>query len=158
MKERKQDIEIRPLKGQEADGLIAASTAYMERLYPAESNHLTGLEELMGDSGYFLGAFTQQQAVGCAALLFHNTRPPYAEIKRLFVLDDWRGKGIAKRLMQELEDHARSLGYIILRLETGIYQPESIALYQRMGYERIDPFGDYPDDPLSLYMEKQLAS
>ena len=158
MKEHKQAIEIRPLEGQEADGLIAASTAYMERLYPAESNHLTGLEELMGESGYFLGAFASDQAVGCAALLFHNTQPAYAEIKRLFVLDDWRGKGIARRLMQQLEDHARSLGYIILRLETGIYQPESIALYQHMGYQKIAPFGDYPDDPLSLYMEKLLAS
>jgi putative acetyltransferase len=51
---------------------------------------------------------------------------------------------------------ARMSGLSVLRLETGIHQPEAIGLYERLGFERRAPFGDYREDPLSLFMEMPL--
>ena len=59
--------------------------------------------------------------------------------------------------MEHLADYAREHGIPILRLETGVYQPEAIGLYERMGYQRIGPFGEYKEDPLSVYFEKRIA-
>ncbi len=67
-----------------------------------------------------------------------------------------RGLGIARRLLEALEARAKAAGIGVLRLETGIYQPEAIGLYERAGYVRRGPFSDYPDDPLSIFMEKRL--
>ena len=48
-------------------------------------------------------------------------------------------------------------GIRLVRLETGVRQPEALSLYERCGYVRIPPFGGYPDDPLSVFFEKGLA-
>ena len=60
--------------------------------------------------------------------------------------------------MSAIEAHAVESGMSVVRLETGIYQPEAIGLYERMGYTRRGPFGDYAEDPLSVFMEKRLAT
>jgi putative acetyltransferase len=59
--------------------------------------------------------------------------------------------------MIALEAIAEKKGLTAIRLETGIYQPEAIALYRKYGYQEIEPFGAYLPDPLSLFMEKKLA-
>jgi putative acetyltransferase len=59
--------------------------------------------------------------------------------------------------MNHLEAEARRLGVSVLRLETGISQPEALALYRRRGYVERAPFGAYRLDPLSLFMEKTLS-
>ena len=69
-----------------------------------------------------------------------------------------RGLGLAKQLMQRIEEEARACGRMIARLETGIHQPESLGLYRRLGYVDRGAFGDYPaDDPNSVFMEKVLT-
>lgn len=78
-------------------------------------------------------------------------------MKRLFVLESHRGAGIAKLLMCHLEDGLKANGISVVRLETGIEQPATIALYRKLGYAERGPFGSYPDDPLSVFMEKRLA-
>jgi putative acetyltransferase len=93
------------------------------------------------------------QAVGCAALV---NRGGYGEVKRMFVEEAGRGRGIGRKLLEQLLMFARMSGLQVLRLETGIHQPEAIALYERAGFTRCEPFGDYRPDPLSLFMEKQL--
>lgn len=60
-------------------------------------------------------------------------------------------------MLNHLADYARSHGVGVLRLETGIYQPEAIARYERWGFQRIPPFGAYQEDPLSYFYEKRLA-
>jgi Acetyltransferase (GNAT) family. len=60
-------------------------------------------------------------------------------------------------LMAELESRAFGAGYTLLRLETGTHQPESVALYESLGYRIRTPFGGYIDDPLSVFMEKKLT-
>ena len=72
----KDGVVIRQIQHNEADHLLEASTHYMESLYPVESNHLVDVEELLQLGNYFLGAFAQESAVGCVALI---SKSSYAE-------------------------------------------------------------------------------
>jgi putative acetyltransferase len=80
----------------------------------------------------------------------------YGEIKRMFVRADARGLKIGRRLLAALEAQARREGLTVLRLETGIYQPEAHALYRAVGFSESGPYGGYAPDPLSIFMEKRL--
>lgn len=139
-----------------ARALIGRLDAYQIGLYPAESNHLDGIEALQRPNVLFLGAYVGDELVGCGAVKSLDDDGVYGEIKRVFVLDAYRGRGVSKRLMHELEAHLRCLGIRTARLETGIRQPEAIALYRRLGYVERGPYGAYVSDPLSLFMEKNL--
>ena len=75
----------------------------------------------------------------------------------MYVRPSSRGLGLGKRLLAHIADHTREQAVPLLRLETGIYQHEAIALYEKFGFTRIQPFGDYGQDPLSVYFEKRLA-
>ncbi len=75
----------------------------------------------------------------------------------MYVRPQFRGLGYGKLLLDRLADHARAAGIALLRLETGIHQLAAIRLYERMGFQRIGPFGDYQDDPLSHFFEKRIA-
>jgi len=165
---------ISPIVGEEADYLLVRSDEYMASLYPAESNHLVSSESLRSGDALFLGAFEtaamgahsvitekgQQQesrhCIGCVAARFFRTQG-YAEIKRLYVNEDYRGKAVARSLMAAIEAGVVAEGIQCARLEMGIYQPEAEALYQSLGYRVIPPFGDYLLDPLSQFLEKKLT-
>ena len=69
------------------------------------------------------------------------------ELKRMYVAPEARGRGIARALLERLEEEAVDLGYTTLWLETGTEQPEAIALYESHGYEPIAGFGRYKDEP-----------
>ena len=69
------------------------------------------------------------------------------ELKRMYVVEEARGRGIARQLLERLEDEARSLGFTALWLETGLPQFEAIALYESAGYEPIEPYGRYKEFP-----------
>src|SRR6185503_16299650 len=94
--------------------------------------------------------------VACGA--FRPLEGNVAEIKRMFVVPDHRGRGYSKAILRELERLARENGYTTVRLETGDRQPEAIGLYQRSGYHRIPNFGIYVEDQRSVCFEKQLSS
>ncbi|OXI98080.1 MULTISPECIES: GNAT family N-acetyltransferase [Burkholderia] len=68
------------------------------------------------------------------------------------------GHGLARKLIAMLELRAVDSGCTVIRLETGPYQHEALALYASAGYQRRGPFGDYTDDPLSVFMQKHIAS
>jgi putative acetyltransferase len=135
--------------------LIRQSDALMQSLYPAESNHLVDVDSLASPHVHFFVAREQGKALGCGA--FMVGAEGQAEMKRVFVDPAARGKGIARAIMDVLEREAASQGVTLMQLETGIKQPEAIALYRRFGYIDRGPFGDYQRDPLSLFMEKRLA-
>ena len=80
-----------------------------------------------------------------------------AEVRRVYVAPSVRRRGIARRLLAELEGKAIKLGYAIVRLETGNRQPEATALYESCGFRRIAPYGSHVDDPLSICFEKKLT-
>lgn len=134
--------------------LLAAGDEYAASLYPAESNHGSGVSELQQPNATFLVARLDGEVVGTAAFL---AKDGYAEIKRMFVHDRARGLKLGKRLLQALEDRALQMGLTVMRLETGVSQPEALGLYRKAGYEEIGPFGTYRADPLSVFMEKLLG-
>ena len=74
----------------------------------------------------------------------------------MFVQPTARGGQIGRRLLERIEEEARAAGLSMLRLETGVYQEEAIALYRKQGFTDRGPFGPYGPDPLSLFMEKSL--
>ncbi|MBH0054794.1 GNAT family N-acetyltransferase [Salinibacterium sp. SWN139] len=78
------------------------------------------------------------------------------EVKKVFVDSRHRGKGAARRLMLELEAVAREANAHSLILQTGNLQKPAMALYESLGYERIDVFGDYAAIPFSVCYEKSL--
>ena len=81
----------------------------------------------------------------------------FVEVKRMFVRNDHRRRGFAKRMLAALEEVALRLGYRTIRLETGVNQPEAIGLYERAGYRLIPCFGEYISDSNSRCFEKLLA-
>jgi putative acetyltransferase len=134
--------------------LIRQSDALMQSLYPAESNHLVDIEQLAQPHVHFFVAREDGKAFGCGAFVLGEARQ--AEMKRVFVDPAARGKGVARVLIESLEREAARLGVTRMQLETGIKQPEAIALYRKLGYAERGPFGSYKPDPLSLFMEKRL--
>ena len=94
------------------------------------------------------------RAVGCGALKEYT--PAAAEIKRMYTLPESRGKGIATRILNEVEAWAAELRYEKCILETGINQPEAIALYHKTGYTRIPNYGQYAGVETSVCFEKKL--
>lgn len=135
--------------------LLELSNAYAASLYRDESNHMVSLDDLELDSVSFFVARSGETIIGCASLIGHADGT--GEIKRMFVDEAARGIKLGKHLLGTLEDEAVRRGISIIRLETGIYQPEAIGLYRKAGYLEIPPFGEYKPDPLSLFMEKRLA-
>jgi putative acetyltransferase len=120
-----------------------------------ESNHLLPVEALQQPNVTFLTAAVDGQVAGCGAFIRHGAE--YAEIKRMFVVPQFRGCRVGRRLLDELESRIRGSGLALVRLETGIYQAEALRLYEKAGYQRCGPFGDYAADPLSVFLEKKLA-
>ncbi|MER6010270.1 GNAT family N-acetyltransferase [Streptomyces bluensis] len=79
-----------------------------------------------------------------------------AELKRMYVVEEARGKGLARRILAALEDDARAAGRIRMVLETGAKQPEAVGLYTSSGYEPCAKFGYYRFHELSMCFAKQL--
>jgi putative acetyltransferase len=110
-------------------------------------------QPLASGAAFFL-ARIEGQPVGCGAI--RPLEPGVGEVKRMFVVPGARGRGISRLILREIESVAMEMGYGCLRLETGIRQPEAIALYESAGYRRVPPYGYYRDDPLSVCFEKLI--
>ena len=91
--------------------------------------------------------------LGCVAYQLQDDGS--AELKSMFVVPQARGRGIGRALLAAVE-HALRGRVGMLRLETGVKQPDAIRLYESAGFRRRGPFGSYRDDPLSIFMEKPL--
>lgn len=129
----------------------------MAALYPPASNHLEPAEALALPHVEFFGAFASGQLAACGGYKRMQDDGHYGEIKRLFVDPAFRGLGLARLIMDHIEQHARRAGLGVLRLETGVYQPEALGLYRDLGYAPRAAFGAYRPDPLSIFMEKTLG-
>jgi GNAT superfamily N-acetyltransferase len=138
-----------------AQALIAELEAYLTPLYPSESRHGYSVEKLLREGVAFFVVYCDGDPAGCGGIQLFGAA--YGELKRMYVRPAFRGQGRAKQLIDHLADYAVSQGITTLRLETGIYQGEAIALYERAGFTRIGPFGPYRDDPLSRFYEKQVG-
>lgn len=141
----------------EVQALIAASDAFYDGLYPAESNHLEAIDDLRKPNVLLIGCRLDDRLVASAAAKQMEDDGSYAEIKRVFVLAQYRGRGLSAKLMVFLESELRRRGIALFRLETGVRQPEALGLYRKLGYHERGPFGAYRPDPLSVFMEKQVV-
>ena len=152
----KPEISIEPEDPRQADvrRIIAESGAYLQALYPSESNHVVDVDALAAPDAVVLVARRNGELLGSIA--FRVIAPGHAEIKRMFVRAEARGNGVGRRLLEALEDAARQRNVERISLETGIRQPEAIGLYRASGYRDCPPFGTYRTDPLSLFMTKRL--
>jgi len=103
---------------------------------------------------YVIVAYDDQEPVGCGAIKEYS--PDSMEVKRMYVLPEQRGRGIATLVLKELEQWALELNYRRCLLETGKRQPEAIALYKKHGYRIIPNFGQYENIENSLCFEKVL--
>ncbi|MEM7563707.1 MAG: GNAT family N-acetyltransferase, partial [Pseudomonadota bacterium] len=140
----------------EVKELIDASNQFYTDLYPPESNHLTTDDELRQPDMLFIGGRLDQQLVASGAARMMNDDDEYAEIKRVYVMPGYRGQGLSLTIMDWLEQELRNRDIHLLRLETGVKQPEAIGLYHKLGYRERGPFGAYKPDPLSVFMEKDM--
>jgi putative acetyltransferase len=138
----------------EARELIAELDSYLGTLYPPERNYLLDVESLCSPEIMFFLARCDGAAAGCGAVRRLDANS--AEIKRMFVRPQFRGLGIGRSVLVALEEQACRLGVHVLFLETGIEQPEALALYAHTGYRRRAPYGEYRDDPSSVFMEKLI--
>lgn len=99
-------------------------------------------------------AYKNEDLVGCGAIKFYKTG--FMEVKRMFVPEKYRGKGIATKVLAELENWAAELGFEKCILETGVKQPEAIQLYKKCGYQIISNYGQYAGVENSVCFEKAL--
>lgn len=150
-------IEITDPSSEASILLIAQSDNHLQALYPPESQHLESIAALKLPNVTFIGGYIESKLVACGALKILHDDISYGEIKRLFVTEQYRGRGYSKQIMANLEQHLVNANITIGRLETGIKQPEALALYRSLGYWVREPFGKYRHDPLSVFMEKHLS-
>lgn len=134
--------------------LVRQLDAYQSAMYPAESDYSMPLEAMASHEHYAFIAEVEGAAAGCGCLYIGDDG--LAEIKRVYVNPDFRGLGIANKLMAAVEEQARELKLPSLYLETGVDHLAAIGLYQKRGFVITDCFGEYSYDPLSVYMVKPL--
>jgi GNAT superfamily N-acetyltransferase len=99
-------------------------------------------------------AYDNNIPIGCAS--FKKYDAECAEVKRVFIRQAYRGKGISKKLMQLLEEKAKENRYTYLVLESGEPLVEAMRLYHSIGYEAIPNYGQYKDMPNSICMKKRI--
>ncbi|HEY9040212.1 MAG TPA: GNAT family N-acetyltransferase [Roseovarius sp.] len=133
--------------------LLEQSHALMQDLFEPEENFFLGFDALCAPEVHFITARDGGTILATGALVQMDG---YCEIKSMFTATAARGRGVAAAVLRALEDHARSLGSPILRLETGEALESAIRLYERHGFVRCDRFGDYAPNDVSVYMEKTL--
>jgi putative acetyltransferase len=146
-----------PFDSPDVAALCAAQQREMTALYEGEADIGPARDATMFEApvGIFL-VFRDDdgRAVACGGIArFDQSR---GELKRMYVVPELRGRGLGRRLLVELEQAARRLGYGGVVLETGNLQPEALGLYETSGYERIPCYPPYDSRALSLCFEKRL--
>lgn len=132
----------------------ALAGEYLLRYQEEDVQDGLATDQLTPPDGTFLVAWLDDVAVGCGGL--RRIDEKVGEIKRMYVAETARRRGVAHALLTTLESTARALGYERLILETGTKQPEAMTLYSSRGYELIEPYGTYRDSPLSRCFAKSL--
>jgi GNAT superfamily N-acetyltransferase len=149
-------IAAEPIDSPDAQRLIAALDAGLAELYPPEQRFGPNLkaQHLADGRGTFLVARDDGRAVGCGAVRLLDATT--AEVKRMYVEPDQRGRGIARTVLASLEAAAGKLGARRLVLETGTHSPDALGLYGRAGFTQVDCWGEYATSPTSICLEKIL--
>ena len=153
------ELEIRPVRYDSpvAQQLVYAAMADLAARYDGSGDE-TPVEAADFDppGGAFLVAYLDDAPMGCGGWRSHGESGETAELKRMYVTPPARGRGIARAVLAAVERSAREYGRGRLILECGDRQPEAIALYQASGYQRIENFGFYRNEPNVLSFGRPL--
>ncbi|HKW73230.1 MAG TPA: GNAT family N-acetyltransferase [Candidatus Dormibacteraeota bacterium] len=157
MNEGDLSIRVEPFESDEARRLVAKLDAGLAELYTPDQRFGPNLkaEHLDAGRGVFLVARVAGSAVGCGAIRVLDSGT--AEVKRMYVEPDQRGRGVGWAVLHQLEAAARELGMRRLVLETGIHQEAAIALYRRAGFSEVECWGQYLTSPTSVCFGKDLG-
>src|SRR5438270_3785393 len=150
------ELRAERLDGPAGQGLIDAFFGEIGPLYPGITDDNPGPsatpDELSPPGGAFLVAYVEGDPVGCGGIKVLDDEA--AELKRLYVTPAARKHGVARVLVNALEDAARQAGYRVVRLDTGNKQPAALQLFRSTGYQEI---ADYNGNPhASYWFEKTL--
>lgn len=138
--------------------LIGALDAELLQHYPPEQRHGLKLDALFAPPVRFFVARLDGQAVGCGGIaLFAD----FAELKRMYVRPEARGRGVADAILARLAEEASAAGLSVLRLETGTQQMAAIRFYRRLGFTPCGAFPPYSTMPpgniaASVFMERRV--
>ncbi|HTT27962.1 MAG TPA: GNAT family N-acetyltransferase [Solirubrobacteraceae bacterium] len=150
------EVRAEPLDSPVARKLIAELNAELSRDYPpAQRFHSLAAEEVAEGAGAFLVVWLDGAPTGCGAVRMLS--PDVAELKRMYVVPDARGRGLSRAILSALEDRAAALGATRVVLETGDKALAALALYESAGYVHIPCFGAYAASPTSICFEKGLS-
>jgi putative acetyltransferase len=128
----------------------------MLSLSPPGSCHFLALDALRADDIAVWEMRDGETLVGCGAL--KHLSETHGELKAMHTLASYRGAGLGRKMLSHIVEEARGRGYQRLSLETGSMDGflPSRTLYERFGFGRCAPFGDYVEDPHSVFMTRTL--
>jgi GNAT superfamily N-acetyltransferase len=147
-----------PFSAPDARTLTRAALADLAGRYGGEGdgNVISDLD-FTPPAGWFCVAYLGGSPVGCGGWRTLDGDGSLAEIKRMYTVPERRGQGVARATLAAIEDSARAAGCRRLVLETGLAQPEAIALYERCGYERIPNYGYYRESAQCVSFGRDLV-
>lgn len=133
-----------------------AQAEYVQRYGSPDDAPIDVADFVAPNGGYFLAVGYDGDPLGSGAWRILGDHD--AEMKRVFVMAEARGNGIARAIVTRLENEASNMGRRRLVLECGSEQPEALALYKSMGYERVAPFGAYAGVEGAEHLGKALST
>lgn len=145
-----------PLDGVAGAALVHALLDELMARYGVPDPDHPAADELLPPDGIFFVAYRDARPVGCGGLRRHDDRA--GEVKRMYVDPDERRHGVGRAVLRAVETEARRIGYTELVLETGVLQPEAIALYESEGYVAVEPWAVYRESATSRCFAKALAT
>ena len=144
------------LTGAPTRALIARHLAGMHASSPPESVHAFDVDRLRQPGVTFWSAWVGDDLAGCGALKVLDGQR--GELKSMRVADAFLGRGIGRAMLEHLTAEARARGLRSLWIETGSTPPfvPALRLYESAGFRRCGPFGEYREDPFSVFMTREL--
>jgi GNAT superfamily N-acetyltransferase len=144
---------------QEARELIGELEAELSSVYSTEQRHGLSVDRIFQPDVLFFIARLDGKAAGCGGVAFADE---LAEVKRIYVRPEARGKKVAQAILAHLEEQSRARGMTRLVLETGDAQHAALRFYEREGFIRCAAFGEYalmpqPAIQRSVFFEKHIA-
>lgn len=129
--------------------------AYLNNIVGGEENRTQYIPyNALDDIDDVFVIYDGDKAAGCASFKRYNDE--CAEVKRVFIRNEYRGRGLSRKLMDLLEQKAKEKGYSCLLLESGEILVEAMALYRKIGYKVIPNYGQYKCMEESICMKKEL--
>jgi len=145
------------LSGSEIVGLLAEHLQSLAKVTPEESRHALNLDGLRQPDVTFWTVWLDTELAGCGAL--KELDAEHGEVKSMRTARAHLRKGVAAAVLEHIIAEAKRRGYRRLSLETGAseeYFAPAHQLYQKFGFRRCGPFGDYVRDPNSVFMTMAL--